>query len=254
MTTSPRPTVTPATLTTLTVPSRTRPVSGTAPAVTEPLTVHDEPPGRTASASVIDTEPRAGVLEDVDVVIRRRPSRHVEAVDDDAVGAGRGVADGHRLLGVAVSALRNGRAGRRTALDEQIEVGRRVRRAADGRTERRRACRNRRVVVLDLVVRDAEHTSSGATESGASGPAGERREVVRERVRPRHRNADLRGRNDVRVRRDADAEERRRQRERRVCDVRRAPGLDGHFPHTAVASAAVRLSGSPVEQPAMTGT
>ena len=62
-TTSFEPTFTPPSVTTLTAPSRTRPVSGIAPAVTEPGAVHDEPPGCGAFASVTVTEPSAGLAK-----------------------------------------------------------------------------------------------------------------------------------------------------------------------------------------------
>src|SRR3954447_19397489 len=61
--TSFEPTFTPSSVITFTEPRRTRPASGTAPAVTEPGTVHDAPVGRGALESVTDTEPKAGLAK-----------------------------------------------------------------------------------------------------------------------------------------------------------------------------------------------
>ena len=58
--TSPVPMRTFASVTTWTLPSRTRPAAGAAFAVTVPGTVHEPPAGRTAFASVTATEPNAG--------------------------------------------------------------------------------------------------------------------------------------------------------------------------------------------------
>ena len=61
--TSFEPTFTPSSVTTFTAPSRTRPASGTAPAVTVPGTVHDAPVGRSAFESVTETEPSVGLAK-----------------------------------------------------------------------------------------------------------------------------------------------------------------------------------------------
>ena len=238
---------------TWTLPSSTRPAAGAALAVTEPGTVHRA--GRTQRVGVGDADRAEGrVGEHVDVVVVGGARRHGEAVDQHHPGPGSGVGDRHRFLGVAVGGLPGQHARAARAVEhEQVEVGGRVGRVADRRAE---ACAPGRDADRELLLRevgDRRRSRSGAAQRRADGPAGERAEQVGQRVAAGDRHAERGRGDDVGVRRDGGAEDRHRQRERRVGDVRGAPGLDGDLPDPGLRLALVRLSGLHVTAPSTGG-
>ena len=118
----------------------------------------------------------------------------------------------------------------RAVEDEQVEVGRRVGRVADGRAQARRARRDGDGSLDCCQVGDRRAVAERAAQGRADGPSGERAEQVGHRVAARDRHADRRRRDDVGVGGDGGAEDRRRQRERRELGVRGPARLDGDLP------------------------